>query len=402
MGALTDPSGALGDVTVSSSNNDAVSATAENGTAAGSHTVVVNSLATTSAAYSTLESSASSTLPTGTLQIVVGNNAPVTIPVDSADGTDTLTGLATYITQANMGVTANVISDSAGAVLSLVSQTSGTAGDLAIADNTGSNGDGLGITLATDSNGNTLGTNAQLTVDGVPLLSGSNTIRGIIPGVTLTLSGVSYTPVTLDVQPDLTQVTTAINNFVTAWNQVMTDINNQETYSSTGTQPVLLGDPSLDLLQSQLLSGISASLSGNNGLVNLQSIGIQLQTDGTLSVASSSSADSMDLNDALANDFSSVQNLFQASNGVGQTLQTSLTALTNSVTGPLNSDASGIASEVTDLNSQISDFQAQLQDTQTQLMAEYSTINTTLEQLPQTIASINSQIQALDPQTTQS
>ena len=110
----------------------------------------------------------------------------------------------------------------------------------------------------------------------------------------------------------LDPVGTAINNFVTAYNQVMTDINTQNTYSGSGTAPPLLGDPSLDLLQSQLLNGITTSMSGNGGLVNLQSIGIQLQEDGTLSVASSTSADSMDLNDALTNDFSAVQNLFQS------------------------------------------------------------------------------------------
>ncbi len=46
-------------------------------------------------------------------------------------------------------------------------------------------------------------------------------------------------------------------------------------------------------------------MSGNNGVVNLQSIGIEMQDDGTLSV------DSTTLNDALQNNFSAVQNLFQ-------------------------------------------------------------------------------------------
>jgi len=117
-------------------------------------------------------------------------------------------------------------------------------------------------------------------------------------------------------------------------------------------------------------------------------------------VASTSSPDSMDLNDALTNDFAAVQNLFQSTSpaGVAQTLNTDLTALTDSVNGPLNLDMAGISSEVTDLNNQIADFQAQLQDTQTQLLAEYSQINTTLEQMPETLASINSQLNALNPQ----
>jgi flagellar hook-associated protein 2 len=296
----------------------------------------------------------------------------------------------------------------------LVSQTSGTAGALTITDNTGTTGsDGMGFTQATqDVNGSPvpLGTDASLTVDGVPVTSGSNTVTGVIPGVTLTLSGTSSSPVTLAVQPDLTQVSTAINNFVTAYNQVMTDINTQNTVSSASgsTAPPLLGDPSLDLLQSQLLNGVITSITGNNGLVNLQSIGIQLQENGTLTVASTTSPDSMDLNDALSNDFSAVQNLFQsaasstAGVGVATALNTSLTSLTDPTNGPLNLDMSGISSEVTDLNSQISDFQYQLQQTQAQLTAEYSTINTTLEQLPQTLASINSQLNSLNPPNTTS
>jgi len=402
--ALDDPMGAFGDVTVNSSNNDVVSATAANGSTAGSHTIVVTSLATTSAAYSSPQKSAASALPTGTLTIQVGSNKAdaVTIPVDSTDKTDTLSGLASYINKQNMGVTASVITDNSGAILSLVSQTSGSAGYLNITDDTGGGaGGGLGIQMAQDSQGHDLGTDSSLTVDGVPVSSGSNTLTGVIPGVTLNLSGTSSNPVTLDIQPDLTQVSTGINNFVSAWNQLMSDINAQNTYSGTGTAPPLMGDPSLDLLQSQLLNAITTSLSGNGAVVNLQSIGIQLQENGTLSVASSSSPDSMDLNDALANNFSAVQSLFQSTSpsGVAQTLNSVLANLTNPATGPLNLDANSNSSQVTDLNSQISEFQYQLQQTQQQLTTEYSTINTTLEQLPETLNSINQQLDALNPTT---
>ena len=66
---------------------------------------------------------------------------------------------------------------------------------------------------------------------------------------------------------------------------------------------------------------------------------------------------------------------------------------------PVLSKAKNRASQVTDLNNQISDFQAHLQDTQTQLMAQYSRINTMLEQLPETLAAINSQLDALNPKS---
>jgi flagellar hook-associated protein 2 len=402
--ALSDPVGAFSSVAVTSSNNNVVSATAANGTTAGSHSIVVGSLATTAAQYSKSQLLGTTVIPSGSFDLQVGSTGPVeTIPIDSTDGTNTLSGLATYINQMDLGVTASVITDTSGARLSLVSQTSGAAGALTITnDTTGTTG--LGFTQATDGNGHVLGADAQLTVDGIPVSSSTNTVTGAIPGVTLILSGASTSPVTIDVQPDYTQVGTAVNNFVTAYNQVITDINAQYSVdSSAGSVPPLLGDSSLERLQSQLLNGITTSIAGNNGLVNLQSIGIQLQTDGTLKVASSSSPDSMSLNDALIQNFSAVQNLFQspassvAGAGVAQALNTSLISLTDAVNGPLNLDMTGINNNVTDLNKQISDFQYQLQQTQTQLMNEYSLINTMLEQLPQTLAAVNSQLDSLNP-----
>jgi flagellar hook-associated protein 2 len=389
---LTDFTGDFGGLSVSSSNNDVVSATATNGTTAGTHTVTVTRLASTSADYTASFSSATATLPTGSFDLQVGTNAAVTIPVDSADSTNTLNGLATYINNQNLGVNATVITDNLGTRLALESQTSGAAGQITISnDTTSTGGNGMGFTDAVD------GKNASLTVDGIPIDSASNKVTGVIPGVTLTLSGQSSTPVTLQVSPDLTPIATDINTFVSDWNTLITAVNSGiQTNSSTGAAGTLTGDTSVDFVQQQLLSAISSSMSGNNGAVNLQSIGIEMQNDGTLSV------DSTKLNSALQNNFSAVVNLFQSTSGVGQTLQTSLTSLTNPVTGALNVDMNGIKNEVTDLNSQISDFQLQLQQTQTQLLAEYSTINTTLEQLPQTLASINSQLDALNPSNSSS
>ena len=490
---LTDFTGDFGGLSVSSSNNDVVSATAANGTAAGTHTVTVTQLATTSADYSADFSSATAELPPGSLSLQAGSNAAVTIPADSADNTNTLNGLESYINSNNLGVTASVITDSSGTRLALESQTSGAAGQITLTDNTsadysgeftsasatlpsgsfdltvGSNSamtipvnstDGtntltglasyindqqnLGVTASvvttasgaslalipqssgaagvitisndTTGSGNGMGfpssynpasppaengmaftdavdgQDAELTVDGIPIDSGSNTVTGAIPGVTLTLSGQSSTPVTLQISPDLTPIATDINTFVSDWNTLIGAINSGiQTNTSTGAAGALSGDTSVDLVQQQLLSALSSSMSVNNGVVNLQSIGIEMQDDGTLTV------DSTTLNDALQNNFSAVENLFQGTSGVGQTLQTALTSLTNTTTGALNVDVNGINSEVTDLNSQISDFQTQLQATQTQLTSEYSTINTTLEQLPETLAQISSQLDALNP-----
>jgi flagellar hook-associated protein 2 len=369
----------------------------------------------TSADFSQNFTSASATLPTGSFDLTVGSNSAVTIPVDSTDGTNTLAGLASYIngpTQQNLGVTASVVTTANGASLALIPQSSGAAGVITVSNDTTGMGftspyppatppvGGMGFIDAVD------GKDASLTVDGIPVDSPGNTVTGVIPGVTLTLSGLTTSgtgsgetdnPVTLQIAPNLTPIATDINNFVSSWNTLIQAVNTGiQTNSSTGAAGTLQGDSSVDFVQQALLSALSSSMSGNNGAVNLQSIGIEMQDDGTLSV------DSPTLNNALQSNFSAVQNLFQGTTGVGSAIQTSLTALTNTATGALNVDMNGIANQVTDLNSQISDFQTQLQATQTQLTAEYTTINTTLEQLPETLAQINSQLNALNPPNTKS
>jgi flagellar hook-associated protein 2 len=339
----------------------------------------------------------------------VGSTGFAMIPVSTAAGTDTLSGLAAYINSQNLGISASVVSTTNGAQLALVPLSTGSM--INITDNTSGSGLGfpasynpsnppssgaLGFTQAT------AGQDAKLTVDGIPVDSSSNTVENVIPGVTLTLSGVTDAsgtdnPVTLQISPNLTPIATDLNNFVSDWNQLITDVNTGIQWnSSSDTAGPLTGDASADMVQQELLGAISSSMTGNSGLVNLESVGISLQDDGTLSV------DSTTLNNALENNFSAVQNLFQGTTSVGSTLSTALTSLTDPVSGPIAVDLSGISSEVTDLNSQISDFQLQLQNTQTQLTDEYNTINTTLEQLPETLASINSQLNALNPSSSSS
>jgi flagellar hook-associated protein 2 len=377
--SLNDIGGAFSEVSVTSSNNDAVSATAESGTATGTHTVTVSQLATTSSYYSETVSSSSTTLSSGSFDILVGTesstNQPVSISVDSSDGTNTLSGLASYINDHNLGVTASVVTDSSGARLSLVSQTSGAAGDLTVSDDTTS----LGLTKAVT------GTDASLTVDGVPVTSSSNTVTGAISGVTLTLSATASSAVTIGITPNTSDVATAINDFISAYNTVIDDINTQNTYdSSTSSASALLGDSAMEVVQQQLLSDITTSVSSNSGYVNLESIGITLQDDGTLSV------DSTTLNNALSNDYSAVQNLFQSTSpaGVAYQFNKDLTWLTSTTTGPLNVEMTGISNEVEDLDTQISDFQTQLAAEKEQLTTEYSNINTTLEELPQYLSQI--------------
>ena len=175
--ALTDFDGVFSEKQGSSSDTNLLSLTSASTTAvAGSHTVVISSLAQTSSDVSSAISDPSDTL-SGSLTI-----QGQTFNVDSADNDTTLASLSSAINAADIGVQASVITDSSGSRLSIVSGTSGAAGQLSITSSLSGASSG-NITFQTGETGQ----DASLTVDGVSITSPSNTVSNAIPGVTFQL-----------------------------------------------------------------------------------------------------------------------------------------------------------------------------------------------------------------------
>ena len=377
--ALSDPLGVFNAQTATSSNSGILSATAAGTATAGTHTISISNLATTSSYYTDAAASGSTQLATGdTFAISVGGNQVASITTSSSN--NTLAGLASAINSAQTAVQASVINDANGARLALVSNTPGAPGSISVSGT---------LHLANSShtainfNQATQGLNASLTVDGVPISSTSNTVTGVIPGVTLNLSAPTVvngqdTPVSLTVASDTSQVTSAINNLVSAYNTVTNEINGQFQVASDGTaNGVLENDDNLRQVQSMLLSAITYSISGNNGIVNLASIGVNMNNDGTLTV------DNSTLNSALTNNFSAVQSLMQgATSGFAQNLDSVIQTINAPSTGILSLDAAGNTSTSQDDASQISDLQAALTVQEQQLTTMYAQVNTTLQELP--------------------
>ena len=251
--ALTDFQGVLAQKEGSSSNTSVLQLTsASNSAISGSHTIVVSALAQTNSYYSE-DFANSSDLINGNISISVNGGTAVNIPTDS--GGDTLAQVAANINNANAGVTANVITDSGGQRLSLVSNTSGVVGNVT-----------LNSTLTDATNpSNTIsftqaqpGSDASFTVDGISETSSSNTVSNAIPGVTFQLlSAAPGSPVQVEITNNNTSVETAVNTFVSDYNQALTDINTQEGKNSSGNAEPLFGSPNLAMLQEQLQSALT-------------------------------------------------------------------------------------------------------------------------------------------------
>jgi flagellar hook-associated protein 2 len=384
MYALSDAGGVIAANNATSSQTGILSATAQSGAAAGSHQIVVTSLATTSSAYSDPEATADTTFQTGVVTLKVGATT-TDITVDSSN--NTLNGLAKAINDKKLGVTASIITDSSGARLALVSSKTGEPGDLTITGNTS----GLAFHKSVT------GQNASLTIDGVPVSSSTNTVTGAISGVTLNLvSGSPNTPVQLMVGPDTAGGTQAIKNFVSAYNTLITSINAQFTVSgSSSTAGPLAGNSSLRILQTSLLSDVTYTMSGNNGITSLASLGIDMANDGTLSI------DTSQFNSVVTNQFSDVQNFFQqVTDGFGKHFSGDLTSLASPTQGVLNVNLTQISSQQKVLSDTISNFESHLATREQQLINEYSRIDAMLRQYPVTLQSIQAQLATLTSSTT--
>jgi flagellar hook-associated protein 2 len=375
--ALQGPDGQLNAEATTSSDSTVVTATANPGATLGTHSITISQLATVSSYYTEELASADTTFGTGQFTLQVGTAAPVTITVDSTD--NTLSGLATYINnnRQSLGVTANVITDSSGSRLSLVSNTSGAPGNLQISGNT----TGLSFTEAAT------GTNASFTLDGVPLSSSTNSVTTALPGVTLDLVGTSSSPVSVSITPDANQAATAVNSFVSAYNAVVQAINTQFTYTQGGTQPPLFSDNTLAQVQQTLANDVNYAIPGSSGPTSLASFGVSVQEDGTLSV------DTGTLNSALTGNFSAVQSFFQSTtNGLATNFSNDLTNLTDPTSGALYVDLQGVNQNQQSVTQQINDFQATIAQQQQAWTQEFSQVNSTLQTLPTLVSQIDSEL----------
>ena len=161
-------------------------------------------------------------------------------------------------------------------------------------------------------------------------------------------------------------------------NTAIKDINTQFAIASDGSGgSPLEADGSLREAQSALLTAVTFSNTGNNSISNLESLGISLNNDGTLSVNQGALATN------LSGHFSDVQNFLQSStNGFANNLDSLLTNLADPSAGTLGLDAKSLAQTSQDLGSHISDLQSNLAIKQASLILIYSQVNATLQELP--------------------
>lgn len=368
LSGLADGS-ALSQIGATLSGNG-ITATTTTGAGAGNYTVDVTNIATANKISSQAFTS-SDTIGSGTLTVALGSAGSMQLNVSS---TDTLATIASAInnSSSNPGVTASVITSTDGQHLVVSSNATGAANTVSITAGTGLNSklDSSNFTQVT------AGQDAVLSIDGNSITSASNTISNALTGVTLTLTGASAgTSQTLSLAADTAASTTAINNFVTAYNNYITTASGLASYdTSSGTAGPLLGDAMTNQITNGLGSLIGGGVTTGGKTYSLSSIGLDLQPDGTLQV------DSAALQTALTSNSGAVSALFNSTNGVGKTLNAFVTTYVQTSgtidqrTASLNSDLKNLADQATALT----DYQNTLTS---QYNAQFTALNTLMTQM---------------------
>ncbi len=244
-----------------------------------------------------------------------GGTGIKTVTIDATN--DSLAGIRDAINKAGMGVSATIVNDGTGTPyrLALTSTATGAATSMkiSVADVNAPPGDGLAQLLNHDPgtanqalSQKSAAQNAEFTVDGIAVSKPTNAVTDVIGGVTLNLLKVNTDPTPVTITRDTAAVTTAVNDFVKAYNEISKNFVDATAYNASTKQAAILnGEASVRSMQGQVKAVLSNPVAGGaSAFSRLSDIGVTVQKDGTLA------ADASKLGNAINNNFSSVAGLF--------------------------------------------------------------------------------------------
>lgn len=387
----------------SSSNSSSVSASATTAAAAGNYSVTVGKLAN----YHSLRSNAdytskANTFTTGTLSISVSGGTAANITIDSTN--NTLAGIMGAINASSAAVTASVINDGGFERLVITSDTLGSDGLISISVADATTGgtfplSGLDNTGGVDQPSDNPPTHnftevqpaqdAELTINGLSITRSSNTISDAIEGVTLSLT--SLGTATVSVVKNTSSVQSAVNAFVKAYNDVITQIKSATAYDAENKRAsVLTGDSTTRNVQSRLTALVQSNVSGiSGGISNLSSIGISVQKDGKLAV------DSSKLSAALADSNKDVASLFAQTTSSNEGIAVRFNNMLESIVGTsglIASRTEGINTSIKSLQSRADAFNLRLVNIERRYRAQFTALDTLVASMNQTSTYLTQQL----------
>ncbi|QCP60010.1 flagellar filament capping protein FliD [Pantoea sp. SO10] len=383
--------------TSAASSTTAFSATTSGSTIAGKYSISVTQLAQAQTLTSGVQTSNTTALGSSdasrtlSIKLADGTSKDITLTSDQTS----LTGMRDAINGANAGVSASIIKTGDGAYrLSLTASKTGEANAVSSVTVTGD--DTLqGIvgfdSTKTDADNpldvSVAAQDAELTVNNVAITSSTNTISDALEGITLNLNDVTSGNQTLTITQDTSKASTAISNFVDAYNNLLDQFTSLTKYTAVdvgsdtqdSSNGALVGDSTLRGIQTQIKSLLTNTASSST-YKTLAQIGITTDpTTGELSL------DSDKLKTELTKDPAGVKEMIVGdgkTTGITTKLATNLTSWLSS-TGSIQSAKDGVSKTLNNLTEQYNNMNTRINA----LIARYKTQFT---QLDVTMSSLNS------------
>jgi flagellar hook-associated protein 2 len=288
--------------------------------------------------------------------------------------TDTLTTLQQKINSLDFGVTAQIVNDgsaSNGYRLSLSAVNSGTAGQVTVDDGTTNLNT---TTLIRAQNAAVFFGDAGSGSKPILITSSTNTLNNVVNGVSISLNGVSQSPVTLNVTNDPSNVASTINNLVSNFNQTIEGISTLTSFNTTTDQPgLLLGDATVQTIQNQLYAAVNTVVKGAGNYTTLADIGLTLDEQGELSF------DEDTFEAAYSDDPSDVTKLFtDATAGFGTVLNTDVTSLIDPISGTITQETNTLATRNQNYQDRLVELNQMVDDTRSRLQLQFANLETVL------------------------
>ncbi len=325
--------------------------------------------------------------PTNTLALTSPNGGTVTLSFSGQQltaGSSSLTNVSTA--SGSLSDVVNAINSAGAEMTATAVQVGANAYRLQVSS--AMTGAAAGLTLAPGTFNGTLGSletlqagsDATITVGSGPnayqVTSATNTVTGVLPGVSMDLVQASTEPVTISVATDTKTLGNTVQTMVNDINSVINQANSFTRYdpNSKSAGP-LLGDSLIQGLAGGLTQALTSMVPGAS-LQSAAAIGFSVNTDGTIAF------DAGKFQSALAANPQAVIALFtQTGSGIAQHLQTYADSVRNPSQGTLTSEINGTQADITNLNDQISAWQPILDLQRQNLTAEFNQMESTLSQL---------------------
>jgi flagellar hook-associated protein 2 len=325
-------------------------------------------------------------LGVGALTLSVGGNETI---IELDEGNNTLAGVRDAINASGSGIQAVIVRDGEQQRLLLTSAATGTEGEMTLT---------VDGTLDTRLNSATMeqtvaASNAVFRINGLELTSSSNRVEDVIPGLALTLRGLTEGTATVElrVEPDRAAFRKQLEGLVNSYNAL---VNNMQAAGRVapegGASGPLVGDSTLRAIQSRLGGAFSGTIETslqNNPFATLLELGLSTDVGGRAKL------DTERLDAALAESKAGAEALVAM---FAERLGTTLASFSDSAgVGAISSRTDSLDAQLLRLTQQRAALDLRMEQVEARLRRQFTGLDSLLAQFQSTSTFLTQQLAGL-------